>query len=1010
MHPIYTPLRTLTEAYSVISLLTNSVFSRFDTPELEKGEWTILDKELKTKLHPIHYHLGRATDKEDVTKLGSMISETIAQFAKDKPEVFEKAEIKPNANFVKHQSKTMLQLKEHKKTLQRQMRTGCTQDVRKKFWEACRAISDLKRQEKKKEEMKTTVYQEGLFRKNPWAFSKSVCRGEYGKEQFAPTFSKETANLHYTSNYSTEKTTNLRDIHWFPDVQKSPDDPDFIPFNMAPIRPRDVTSVLKLSNHKSSPGPDGIPYGILYHLPSTHHILATLYNKVLATNAVPSDWGESIIKLIYKKGTTDDPGNFRPIALSNTIVKTFHLILAHRSTSYLMENKLIDPSIQKAFLPGISGCTEHNAVMEELIKHVRSNKLTAHIAFFDLADAFGSIPHDLILHTLSRNHFPQQVQEYIRSLYSVTRSKVVTKSFQSDPFYFRKGVTQGDPLSPIIFILTFQPIIDFIKENDDYGVTVNGEKVITLPFADDFCLITRNKITQQRLISEINSHIQSMGMKLKPSKCRAFSIRSGKPSIVPFYIGNQPIPSIAHEEQKFLGKVIFFSGKSKDTLNYLHDTFKERLDHIDNTQIRGENKLWIYEKYFLPSIRFLLTVHDLNVTNVEKLDALTHRYLKKWAGIPKCGTNLIFHMKEGMGIPTILTLYDTVHSLNHTSMRLKGDKTVNAVLNNAIERESQFTRKKSTVVRSQEVHDWAVNTNCVDGEMPQFSDPNCDREKVALTKQIKKSVKARVNNDAMEAQHVHLQTLMKQGESLQFLHAQQEDPTWKGYIYSLKKGTMKFILNSNIHTLPTMNNLKLWSKASSDKCHLCGNRDNTHHCLSNCKVSLDQKRYTWRHDNLIRYIVDSVDTDRFTVFSDIPGFQTPNGGSIPASMAITTLKPDVVIVDENSKKVNMFELTVNWESNSEKNNTYKSNKYAHFLSDITTHSPTITPFEVGVRGHISKDNLERIRNLHYHMKKSIKLKTFTNNLSALAINSSFYIFTCRKEPSWSQKDYLSPPF
>ena len=108
--------------------------------------------------------------------------------------------------------------------------------------------------------------------------------------------------------------------------------------------------------------------------------------------------------------------------------------------------------------------------------------------------------------------------------------------------------------------------------------------------------------------------------------------------------------------------------------------------------------------------------------------------------------------------------------------------------------------------------------------------------------------------------------------------------------------------------------------------------------------------------------------------------------------------------------MNMFELTVNWESNSEKNNTYKSNKYAHFLSDITTHSPTITPFEVGVRGHISKDNLERIRNLHYHMKKSIKLKTFTNNLSALAINSSFYIFTCRKELSWSQKDYLSPPF
>jgi hypothetical protein len=153
---------------------------------------------------------------------------------------------------------------------------------------------------------------------------------------------------------------------------------------MSPIRPRDVTSVLKNANHKSSPGPDGVPFGILYHLPSTHHVMATLFNKILATSAVPTQWGESIIKLIHKKGTTDDPGNFRPIALSNTVIKTFHLILANRTTTYLTNNKLIDPSIQKAFLPGISGCTEHNAVMEEVIKHIKSKKNLQHTLHFSI--------------------------------------------------------------------------------------------------------------------------------------------------------------------------------------------------------------------------------------------------------------------------------------------------------------------------------------------------------------------------------------------------------------------------------------------------------------------------------------------------------------------------------------------------------------------------------------------------------------------------------------------------
>ena len=204
--------------------------------------------------------------------------------------------------------------------------------------------------------------------------------------------------------------------------------------------------------------------------------------------------------------------------------------------------------------------------------------------------------------------------------------------------------------------------------------------------------------------------------------------------------------------------------------------------------------------------------------------------------------------------------------------------------------------------------------------MPTFPDHHWDKEKAKLTEKIKTSVKARVSKDYVYNQHVHLQTLLKQGEALKFLYVQQQDPTWRGYLYNLKKGKMKFILNSSIHTLPTINNLKLWNKTFSDQCGLCGNRDSTHHCLSNCKVSLNQKRYTWRHDNLIKYIVDSVDISKFSVFSDIPGFQTTNGGSLPADMAVTTLKPDVVLLDHKEKTVHLFQLTVNWKSNSKKKN------------------------------------------------------------------------------------------
>ena len=76
-----------------------------------------------------------------------------------------------------------------------------------------------------------------------------------------------------------------------------------------------------------------------------------------------------------------DPSNFQMIALSGCIGKTYHLFLNDRLTTYLLCNKLIDPPMQKAFLPGINGCTEHNIVMDELIKYAKFKKNIFHVTF-----------------------------------------------------------------------------------------------------------------------------------------------------------------------------------------------------------------------------------------------------------------------------------------------------------------------------------------------------------------------------------------------------------------------------------------------------------------------------------------------------------------------------------------------------------------------------------------------------------------------------------------------------
>ena len=175
------------------------------------------------------------------------------------------------------------------------------------------------------------------------------------------------------------------------------------------------------------------------------------------------------------------------------------------------------------------------------------------------------------------------------------------------------------------------------------------------------------------MINELSQLINSMGMKLKPSKCRSFSIRSGKPVIINYDIEGYKVPSIAEEEQKFLGRVLFFSGKSQDCFNLLKSVIKEKLENLGNTAVRNEFKIEVYNIYILPSIRFLLTIHDIPKTHLLKLDTMADQYLKKWAGLPRCATTAILHLDTALDIKNISTLYTECHSVTHTATRLKGD-------------------------------------------------------------------------------------------------------------------------------------------------------------------------------------------------------------------------------------------------------------------------------------------------------------------------------------------------
>ena len=118
-----------------------------------------------------------------------------------------------------------------------------------------------------------------------------------------------------------------------------------------------------------------------------------------------------------------------------------------------------------------------------------------------------------------------------------------------------------------------------------------------------------------------------------------------------------------------------------------------------------------------------------------------------------------------------------------------------------------------------------------------------------------------------------------------------------------------------------------------------------------------------------------------------------------------------MVVDRRNKKVANFELTCPAEHRIPTAHTLKAQKYSHFETDQTHNQVTVAPFEVGSHtGYVSKDNRTRLASLHKFCKKSIKLKNFVNNISAITILGFYYIFNCRSQALWPEMVPILAPF
>lgn len=178
------------------------------------------------------------------------------------------------------------------------------------------------------------------------------------------------------------------------------------------------------------------------------------------------DMNTTAIALIPKKPEACGLGEYRPISCCNMVYKVISKIIANRLKPILQ--KCVSPN-QAAFLKG-RHIGENVLLASELIKNY--NKASCHrsgMLKVDIRKAFDTVCWDLVLKILEAQNFAPLFISWIRECITSPRFSVVINRELAGFFEGKKGLRQGDSMSPYLFIMIMEVLSQLLDKAEQQG-------------------------------------------------------------------------------------------------------------------------------------------------------------------------------------------------------------------------------------------------------------------------------------------------------------------------------------------------------------------------------------------------------------------------------------------------------------------------------------------------------------------------------------------------------------
>ena len=261
-----------------------------------------------------------------------------------------------------------------------------------------------------------------------------------------------------------------------------------------------VLAAIERLKHNKSPGPDGIcGEAIQAGGEKLAKQLTKLLNKILQHKKLTVEGSKSIVVVLPKKRDLMECSNYRTLSLLNHTCKVLLLIRRERST------------------------TQQILILRLLAEKASRKNRKIYNCFVDFCKAFDTIIHDLIWATLRSYGIEEGLIDLLKMIYSDAKAAVRIGGNLGEWFHQEKGTRQEDPISPIIFTIYLERILEYLSDEDQGGLSVHGYKITNLRYADDIDLVSTSSEQLQQSLDEVTKSANKAGLKVNVGKTKSMT-------------------------------------------------------------------------------------------------------------------------------------------------------------------------------------------------------------------------------------------------------------------------------------------------------------------------------------------------------------------------------------------------------------------------------------------------------------------------------------------------------